>query len=372
MNEISNNEKKRINKVKIAKFILHKGETSKPEIANVLGISMPTVLQNIKELIADEIVEEVGQYQSTGGRKAKALSIVDKVKYSVGIDITVNHISYVMIDLKGKLILKNRIRKIFNNTPNYYEFLANNLEVFLRESEVSCSKILGVGISLPGIIDKSNQMLIKSHILNMSNVSLKNISELIKYDVCFENDANSAAMAELNYLNRNAIYLSLSNTVGGSIYISNEIYLGDNYRSAEFGHIIINPDGEKCYCGKNGCVDTYCSANVLSKYTDYSLEEFFKKLELRDEKIVEVWEKYLDYLAITVTNLRMSFDCDIVLGGYVGGYLSKYITELNRKVLKYNKFENNTTYLKTCKFETETSAIGIAMNFVEQYFETLN
>lgn len=372
MNKLSNNEKKRINKVKIAKFILHKGETSKPEIVSILGISMPTVLQNIKELIADKIVEEVGEYQSTGGRKAKALSIVDNVKYSVGIDITANHISYVIIDLKGKLIFRNRMRKVFSNTPDYYEFLANNLELFIKNSKVSESKILGVGISLPGIIDKANEMLIKSHILNMSNVSLKNISELIEYDVCFENDANSAAMAEINYLNRNAIYLSLSNTVGGSIYIGNEIYLGDNYRSAEFGHIVINPQGEECYCGKNGCVDTYCSANILSKHSNNSLEEFFGKLELRDEKIVEVWEKYLDYLAITVTNLRMSFDCEIVLGGYVGGYLSRYITELNRKVLKYNKFENNTTYLKTCKFETETSAIGIAMKFVEKYFETLN
>lgn len=371
MNKVSNNQKKRINKVKIVKFILHKGETSKPEIANVLGISMPTVLQNIKELVVDGIVEEVGEYNSTGGRKAKVLSIISNVRYSIGIDITSNHISYVMIDLNGNLIFQNRIRELFSNAPDYYEALASNLEKFVVKSEISDSKILGVGISLPGIIDKENEVVIRSHILNLSNVSLKNISELVKYDLAFENDANSAAMAELKYLDTNVVYLSLSNTVGGSIYINNEIYLGDNYRSAEFGHIVLNSNGNECYCGKFGCMDSYCSARVLKKEANNSLEEFFERLDLKDEKIIAIWDEYLENLAISVTNLRMSFDCDIVLGGYVGAYLKDHITELSRKVLKYNKFENNTAYLKTCKFKTETSAIGIAMSFVEKYFETL-
>ncbi len=372
MDKINSNERKHINKVKIAKFILHQGETSKMEIASSLGISMPTVLQNVKELVDEKIVTEVGEYQSTGGRKAKALSIAENVRYSIGIDITSNHISYVMIDLKGKLIIKRRMRNPFENTLDYYEIVEKNLDEFIEESKVNTSKILGVGVSLPGIIDKSNEILIKSHILQLSNVSLKNISQLISFHVSFENDANSAAMAELNYAGKNAIYLSLSNTVGGSIFMGNSIYLGDNYRSAEFGHIIIEPDGETCYCGKKGCVDSYCSAKVLAKYTDDNLEYFFGKLDTKDKVALEIWERYLEYLAITVTNLRMSFDCDIILGGYVGGYLKKYSTELNRKVLKYNKFEDDTSYLKLCKYESEASAIGIAMSFVEQYFETLD
>ena len=63
-------EKKKQNKVKIAKFIRYKGHTSKPEIAAELGISMPTVLQNVKELTESGIVEEFGEYESTGCRKA--------------------------------------------------------------------------------------------------------------------------------------------------------------------------------------------------------------------------------------------------------------------------------------------------------------
>ena len=85
----------------------------------------------------------------------------------------------------------------------------------------------------------------------------------------------------------------------------------------------------------------------------------------------QVWDEDLEYLAVTVTNLRMAYDCDIILGGYVGGYLEKYMEELSKRVIKYNGFENDTTYLKTCSFQKEVSAVGIAMSFVENFFESL-
>ncbi len=52
--------------------------------------------------------------------------------------------------------------------------------------------------------------------------------------------------------------------------------MGETFKSAEFGHMIIEKGGRTCYCGKNGCVDAYCSAKVLSKYSDDDLELFLK------------------------------------------------------------------------------------------------
>ncbi|HHV10528.1 MAG TPA: ROK family transcriptional regulator [Clostridiales bacterium] len=371
MENINNRDKKNTNKINISKFILYKGETNKLEIATGLGISMPTVLQNVKDLMKDGIVAEIGSYQSTGGRKAKAISIIGTTRYSVGIDITREHISFVLLNLKGELIKTNRIRKGFENSLDYNEALKQELNEFISSAEIDEEKILGVGIALPGIIDQENEILIKSHILQLGNISLKNLSQILPYQVRYENDANSAARAELNFADRNAIYLSLSNTVGGAVYFNNSIYKGDNYRSAEFGHMVIVPEGKQCYCGKKGCVDAYCSAKVLSGYSDDNLEEFFRLLEEKDEGALAIWEQYLEYLAITVTNLRMAFDCDIVLGGYIGRYVSKYMPQLGRKVLEYNLFENDTTYLKPCKYQREASAMGIAMSFIEMFFETL-
>lgn len=371
MNKDNSTDKKKANLIRVARFILHRRVTSKPEIAGTLLISMPTVLQNVKELIRRGIIIESGEYESTGGRKAKALSVNAGLKYAAGIDITNNHISYVMIDLTGELTAKIRIREKFENSLEYNEKVYRHFRKFVSQSGIEEDKILGVGISFPGIIDKQYETLLISHILRVQNLSLRNLSRLFEYEVRYENDANSAAMAEMYRLEKNAVYLSLSNSVGGSFYVRNGIYEGDDYRSSEFGHMVLVPGGRTCYCGKQGCVDAYCSALVLADHTDGNLEQFFNRLDKGEEDIQKIWDEYLEYLAITVTNLRMAYDCDIILGGYVGGYIGKYMTELSKKVIKYNGFENDTTYLKTCSFKKEVSAVGIAMSFVEQYFETL-
>lgn len=358
-------------KVRIAKFILQQGETSKSEIAKELKISMPTILLSTKELIDEKIIKEVGEYESTGGRKAKILTIVQNKKYSAGIDITANHVSFVIINLIGTIICNQRIRVPFSNTDDYYQFLVSTLDNFIVDSKIPRKKILGLGISIPGIVSTKDNILVKSHVLQLNNLDLNKIGTLFNFPVCFENDANCAAMAELKYVHQNAIYLSLSNSVGGSIFMNHNIYYGDNYRSAEFGHFIINPDGKKCYCGKHGCVDVYCSARVLRQTPDQSLEDFFENLDVADYDAIKLWDTYLEYLAITITNLRVAFDCDIILGGYVGGYLNKYATVLGKRVLKYSLFETDTNFLKICKFKKEASAIGIAMHFVEEFFNNI-
>ena len=371
MDKIQNTDKKRMNKVRVARFILRQGETTKQEIAGSLGISMPTVLQNVKELVDSKLVIETGEYQSTGGRKPKALAINGQLKYAVGLDITKNHISYVLIDLTGRIVKKERNRKNFENTLAYYEEMNDKMQEFIDSCKVKQSKILGVGLSIPGIIDLEHKNLIDSHILQIHNLDLEIVSSFIPYETYFENDANSAAFAEISGETKNVIFLSLSNTVGGSIYMNQEIYKGDNYKSAEFGHMIIETNGKECYCGKKGCIDAYCSAKVLSALTDDDLELFFAKLKEKDAVCTDAWDEYLEYLAITITNLRMAFDCDIILGGYVGAYLKPYAIELSDKMKKYNLFEKQTSYVQNCRYQLEASAVGAAMKFVDVFFEKI-
>ena len=108
----SNIEVKKINKNIIYKYILNKGKVSKHEIAEALNMSMPTVLQNIKELFNENLIKESGEFESSGGRKAKAISIDEDAKYSLGIDITKNHISLVLVNLYGNVVKHLRLKKV--------------------------------------------------------------------------------------------------------------------------------------------------------------------------------------------------------------------------------------------------------------------
>ncbi len=364
-------EIKRNNKVRIAKFISQKGVTSKAEIAAELGLSMPTTLQNVRELADGGVIQENGAYESTGGRKAKALSISPDVGYAGGLDITANHITLVLVNMKRELVCKERLKLSYENTFAYYEEMGKHLHSFLDRSGAEKEKIVGIGISLPGFVKKDEQLLLSSHVLNVRNVSFKNLEKIIGYPFSLENDANSAAYAELTGSSRNTVYLSLSSTVGGAVYLYDRLYQGENFKSGEFGHMVIERDGRPCYCGKKGCADAYCSAKVLQKLTDDNLEEFFRRLGEKDQKCLQAWEEYLEYLAVVVSNLRMAFDCDIILGGYVGGYMEEYLPVLGRKLMKYNQFDLDTSYLKTGKYKLESSAYGVTMDFVEKFFDSL-
>lgn len=357
---------------RMLRYISKEKEVSRSEIAKNLSLSMPTVLAVTKELLSENIIEEVGVFESTGGRKAKKLTLAGDRGYSAGIDITVNHISMVVVNLRGEIVEKVRLRMRFQNSLEYFEQLVKKLDDFLEDSCVKDrDKILGVGISFPGIIDREKEMLIRSHALDVEGVSLKNVSQMFRWPVLYENDANSAALAELRNTNNNAVYLSLSNTVGGAIFLNGRIYEGNAYHSAEFGHMLLKINGRKCYCGRIGCVDAYCSAKVLSDMSEGSLERFFQGLEEKNAAFLKLWDEYLEDLALTVNNLRIIFDCDVILGGYVGGFMEKYMGDLRKRVLKYCMFDQDVTFLRDCRIKYEASAVGTAMKFIDQYIESV-
>ena len=362
---------KRTNKSNIAKLILQNRSITKAEVASELGLSMPTVLSNVKELIDSGIVEAIGEHESTGGRKAKALAIRADVKYAAGMDITQDYVSFVMIDVHGSIVDKHRVRMDFQHSNHYYETLAEEFEIFLKHAKVKDEDFLGIGVSLPGIVDREGKVLLKSHLFNLTNVNLQALAKRMRFDMVFENDANSAILAENLQGNQNIVFLALKQTVGGAFYSNGEIYSGDHFRGGEFGHIILDPNGKDCFCGKQGCMNCYCSARVLSKYTNGNLDLFFAKLEAKDDIALKLWDEYTEYLAIAVANLRMALDCDIIIGGDVGAYFDKYMDDFSEKVTRYNAFENDILYVKTCQYKRESSAVGIALTFVDRYFDTL-
>lgn len=355
------------NQAKILRYILDKGETSKAQIAKDLNLSMPTVLQAIKVLSEQGVIQETGVYESTGGRKAKAIAVCPDTKYAVGLDITKHHIGLVLINMNGQVVNSLRKRKVFSHSIEYCNEISLEIQEFLKNCKIDMSKILGVGISFPGIVDNEHKVLKKSHALQLENASLRNLEGAIAFPVYFENDANAALMAEKAIVNDNVLYLSLSDTVGGAVCIDGKLFRGDSQRAGEFGHMSLYFDGRRCYCGKRGCVDAYCSALVLRTNEDMTLEQFMEQVKKQDAECCRIWDEYLQNLALVITNLRMAMDVDIILGGYVGHYLKDYMVQLGSKILERNIFDTDISYLRNCTLQKEVSAVGAARYFIDRY-----
>ncbi len=366
-------EVKKINRNAIYSFLYKRDPISIQEIAYSLNMSLPTVTQNIKELLERGLVIETGLFESTGGRKAKAISYNSTARYAVGLDITRNHVSIVVIDLSARVVKNLRKQYPFENTNEYFKGVGDLVNSFIAECQIETESILGVGIALPAILSDDSRSVSYAQVIDFEGGSIEAFEKFIPYKCTFSNDANAAGFAEMwgEKTEESVVYLSLNNSVGGSIIIGKNIYSGQNQRGGEFGHMTIVPGGKTCYCGQKGCVDAYCSAKILSDSTGGNISEFFRLLRLEQEPQKKIWEDYVSHLVIAINNLRMLFDCKVILGGYAGAYMDEYLDELRERVAKYNTFEPDGKYLHVCKYKLETTAVGAALLHVEDFIKNI-
>lgn len=369
----TNMEVKKSNRNQIFRYLCKNDNISNPDIAYALKISVPTVIQNTRELMERGLVEEVGELESTGGRRAKGLSVVKNACMAVGVDITKNHIGLLLTNLVGEILKYERISTPYQTGEKYYCQVSGRLEQFLEESGIDKKKLLGIGISFPGIVNLEQKRITYSHILGVKHLPFDEVSKYFAYPCFFLNDANAGAFAEgmQSEETERFFYLSLSNSVGGAIYSEKNLVQGKEFRCGEVGHMTLVPDGLICYCGKKGCVDAYCSAKILANYTGGKLEIFFEKLEQGDIKCRKLWEEYTTWLAVAINNIHMVLDCDIVLGGYVGSFTRAYIPDIWKKVYERNTFEEPIPFIRAGTYKMETSALGAALKVIEQFVETV-
>lgn len=372
MQKINSNTVKRFNKSCIFRVIADNERLSYQDIAGRLRISLPTVMQNVRELQAAGLVCEVGAFESTGGRKAKAIALVPESRHAIGVAVAENHVEMVGVNLGGDTVAYTRYPIVFSRRKSYFNALAGLCGQFLEQHQIAEKSVLGVGFAIPGIVDQENARINDSYILKINSLPCEQFGQFIPYPSLFLNGANAACFAEFNGLSTaNAVYMSLSYTIGGAVLINKEIFTGDHQRGGELGHMRIEADGRPCYCGKRGCLDSYCAAKVLEEESGYELPDFFERLSAKEAACLEVWDRYTSYLAEAINNIRMLFDCEVVVGGYVGGYLEKHIKPLKAKLAKLNTFDDDGAYVRACRFKQGAAAAGAALKHMVTFISEM-
>ena len=371
---------KEINRNRIYQLLYQSEKISKQEIAAALNMSLPTITQNLKTLEEQDLIMKIGTFESTGGRKPDAIAINPYAKFAVGLDITTNKIVAVVVDLSGKVVESAELNLTFEDSENYFQAIGMLVSDVLFKAEVPNEKVLGLGIALPAIISADNSQVAHASILGLENgiLGFKNgtsdhFSRYAPFNCKLCNDANAGGIAEQwnKSDSTNAIYLSLNNTIGGAIMFNNALYTGENQRGGEFGHMTIVNNGRQCYCGKHGCSDAYLSSSLLTNSSNGSLSEFFKLVREGSLHHINLWNEYLDYLALTVNNLRMAFDCNVIIGGYVGVYMDEHIDHLRNLVAERNTYETYGGYIQACHYRMHATAVGSALLFIEEFIKNI-
>ncbi len=370
----NSNDLKKDNQNQVYRYIYsNEDPVSKYDILEHLGLSLPSINLIMKYLLDRKYVIECGTLDSNGGRPPKAYKINPDLFYSIGLDITYHHANAVIIDLHAGILASERLKLSFTDTDKYYQTLWHMIEGLMDSAGITSGQVLGIGIAIPVMVNVEKQTLIHANTAAFDNVTIETFKRHFDLPCLICNDANAGGLAES--WNRNdindSVYLSLNNTVGGAIFHNNSLYFGDTYESGEIGHVTLIPGGKKCYCGKKGCVNVYTSAQVLSNYTDGNLEQFFQLLNDGDENALRIWDNYQEHLAITVNNLKMIFDCSVIIGGYVGSYLEKYEEDLKKRLIERNTYSEKADYFKICRYKRFATAVGASLLHVSDFLKTV-
>ncbi|MCI8525362.1 MAG: ROK family transcriptional regulator [Oscillospiraceae bacterium] len=366
-------ELKKVNRNRIFRYILEREEVSMADISRDLRISLPTVTQHVGRLKDAGLLLDGGLCESTGGRRAKAIACNIRATVGCGINITHRDVDFVLVDLVGTVIDYTKLSVPCELNGDYLEMLRSTLLQMIQRSGLPAAAVLGVGISLPAIIDGGKRICDTAFDFPVPPHFQEDLRTCLPFQLDFFNDASSGGYAEFWHCKdaENLFYLSLSGSVGGAVRIHRRAYDGDDFRSAEIGHTTIVPGGRLCYCGQQGCMNAYCSSNSLSAQGGGSLETFFQRLEAGDPACAAKWDEYLGYLAIAINNIRLMYDCDVILGGSVARYIGRYVPELNRRLAQRDSFHRAGTYIRACRYDSESSAVGAALIFVDRFIDQI-
>ena len=362
---------RKYNTSNIYSFFSDHQDVTKQDLAAGLNLTLPTVSKNIDYLTSLGLIKISGSRGQTGGRRATTYSLCSEARLALGLDITRHHVSCVAVGLNGRIISFRRNWLVFDYSDDYVKAVADLLEQFVNENHIDRDRILGVGIGIPALVKSDHRTVFYSKILSFGEDTYEKFSRQLPYDISLFNDAKASCFAEkwVNKDLRNAFYIMLSNNIGGSMFINGQVYFGNDTRAAEIGHVTLVPNGRQCYCGQCGCVDPYLAATTLSAD---DLAGYFENLKTTtDEKVLNAWSRYLDYIASTINYVRTLLDCDVILGGYVGAYLEPYMDEIRRRTLAISTFDTDADFIKLCSYQHEAIAAGAALYYISQFKETI-
>jgi len=241
--------------------------------------------------------------------------------YLIGVDFNANTISAGLVDLTGKIIKKVEMptdakkgkKQVFDN-------------LFTAISKVKKSHVIGIGIGVPGYVDKRRGIIHNApNLPDWKDINLKRaVEERLNLPTYIDNDINCFALAESKCGSGkkvdNFFVMSVGAGVGGGMVVNGKIYRGAHDCAAEIGHTIVLENGEKCNCGNYGCLEAYTSGlSIERRFRDstrkkMTYEEIAREYN-KNKKAREIINDAGKYLGVGIANVINILNPELIIVG---------------------------------------------------------
>ena len=292
-----------------------------------------------------------GDWQIEGTCDALLTTIREKASpVRAGIQIGSSDIQIGLIDDRQNLIDMKKYPTPVNRPPlEIIREVADNTLKLLEENKVPLDQCIGVGVGVPGTIDRRSGTVLYSNNIRWENVPLaKELGRVIPCPVRIANDADCAALGEAvagagkDY--SDVVMFTLGNGVGGGIILNGQVFEGGNMGGSEVGHQVIRVNGRQCSCGRKGCLEAYTSVPALLRAArqvsgqEMDLESIFQEAEDGHVELTECVEQYSLMLGHGVVNIVNMFRPQMILiGGMMSAYADKLLPAI-RKMIREDSF----------------------------------
>lgn len=261
-------KKKHFQKLRILKFLYLQKATTNAEICKEFKLSLPTSMSLINKLIKEGLIVKQGRGKSVGGRRPDLYAIKQKTFYVLSINIDRFNIKFAMVDNTNSILWEENIPSTISKEVNIVDTLFNSATTLIKDSGIDPKKLLGIGISMPGLVSTKEGKNFTYFLSGQESLSLQAaLKNQFDKPVYILNDAKSACLAEFLFgeakNKEDVLVISMDWGVGLGIIMGGKMLTGTSGFAGEFGHIPMKEDGELCHCGKRGCLETIASGLAL-------------------------------------------------------------------------------------------------------------
>ena len=265
--------------------------------------------------------------------------------YNLCLDIGGTKVLGVVFNSKKEIVyrLKKKTKAGGNTSENIEELIISVVRELITGSGIKKSELHAIAAGAPGVIDQEKGIVLFSPNLPWRNYNIrKPIEDEFGCPFYIGNDVNVGVLGEYKYGAargyKNVVGLFVGTGMGGGLILNGELYTGNKFKAAEYGHIIMEPEGPLCNCGQRGCLEAFSSKQGMTSYirqqiargrkslmADAVEDGVFKSKALKkalaegDEVAREAVYRACHYLAIASGNLVNTFSPDIVV--YGGGVI---------------------------------------------------
>ncbi len=317
-----------------------------------------------------------GDWQIEGTCDALVTTIREKASpIRIGADIGSSEVQIGIINSEQHIIAVKQYPFDRSQTAEKnIDDLAENILSLLKENSIPLDQCIGVGVGIPGTIDRKNGRVLYSNNIQWEDVPIvQRLGRSIPCPVRIANNADCAALGEAvagagrDY--SDVAMFTLGGGVGGGIILNGRVFEGGIMGGSEIGHMVIRHGGRKCTCGRKGCLEAYASVPALLKDaenacgTKLSLDEIFDRYHSGDEIMEKVIAEYIDTLGVGILNMINIFRPQLILlGGILSKYTGDFIEPLQRIAEKesFGRSHGMIPEIRTAELGKSAGMIGAA------------